>query len=81
MEDPGGGVEEGQGDDDVLQAVDDGEAGVLSPDSPPLPAVVIPPMVGPLVPVSEDLRHQERGQNTQDNHQASLHVLTLLQIP
>ena len=36
VEDPGGGVEEGEGEDDVLHAVDDGETAVLSPDSPPL---------------------------------------------
>ena len=80
MEDPGGGVEKGHGEDDVLQAVDDGEDGVLSPDSPPLGAVVIPPMVRPLVPVSQNLRNQYRGQNTQQHYQASLNVHTLLQI-
>ena len=34
-EDPGGGVEEGEGEEDVLQAVDDGEVAVLSPHTDP----------------------------------------------
>ena len=57
-EDPGGGVEEGQGEQEVLQAVEKGEAAVLSPHPSPLLAVVIPPMVRPVVPVSENLRDQ-----------------------
>ena len=58
-EDPGGGVEEGQGEQEVLQAVEKGEAAVLSPHPSPLLAVVIPSMVRPVVPVSENLWDQD----------------------
>ena len=45
-EDPGGGVEEGQGEQEVLQAVEKGEAAVLSPHPSPLLAVLSSPNPG-----------------------------------
>ena len=54
---PAAGVEQGQGDEDVLQAVDDGQIFVFSLHSQPLTAVVVLTMLGMSVPVSRYLRH------------------------
>ena len=52
---PAAGVEQGQGDEDVLQAVDDGQIFVFSLHSQPLPAVVVLTVHAVSVPVSQYL--------------------------
>ena len=54
----GAGVEEGEREEDVLQAVDDEEIFIFSLHSPPLAAVGVLTEPGLAVPVSVYLRHQ-----------------------
>ena len=74
------GVEQGQGDEDVLQAVDDDQIFVFSLHSQPLPGVVVltiilvPVLVPVPVPVSEDLRSHYSGQITQNNCESFLQI-------
>ena len=56
------GVEQGQGDEDVLQGVDDDQIFVFSLHSQPLPAVVVLTILGVTVPVSQYLRGHQGGQ-------------------
>ena len=73
---PGASVDEGQGEEDVLQTVDDHQTSVLSLHSQPLPTVVVLAVLGLSVPVSQYLRDHQTGQTFQNDCETFLQIKT-----
>ena len=74
VHEPPAGVEQGEGEEGVLQAVDHHQIFVFSLHSHPLRAVVVLTMLGFSVPVSKYLRDHKRGQILQDNSKSFLQI-------